>query len=420
MQISFCGGKNIAPTILNKQISAQNPLSADNNKDNVKGENYAPQRIYAHNLNALGVNFKGKNDDDKSIQDLNDEYNWYVNNDKTRPLDAFLKIKTNKEKMNELFCEILNDETRSYKLIDDIAGRAREAKKNYETLQSLLGKSSENLLFFLPQNPYSKAFEAYMDERVKNAKSVDELIKLRPDWRESVLVDKYKELTGSENLKIGKIPEDFSNGEFEQICDYLKNYNQFSNFKRETHIPSLTIGNKTFDFEYFTQGKTDKNVYGVYVGDKKYVFKMANENSKSLNNPYSLGVLALIDGYLTQNKCRNIAPLFYYDHDRNTSIYQYQTHNAVHKKLDNPIIINHFMPDFQALGMCYNDTIGNDNYFLSDQCCVDDYRQHGYFQDVPEKELISVDNDHVTFSSSFMLPVSKYNVMLPNEMQHAF
>ena len=77
------------------------------------------------------------------------------------------------------------------------------------------------------------------------------------------------------------------------------------------------------------------------------------------------------------------------------------------------------MPDFKALGMCYNDTIGNDNYFLSDIECA--YSLNNCFSTVEnKKELISVDNDHVTFTSPFMLLVDKYNAPLPNAMQTAF
>ena len=124
------------------------------------------QKFYAKNLAALGVNFKGNSDDDKTLEQLKNEYTWYVNADKTKPLDAFLKIKTDKEGMNKLFCSILEDENLSYNLIDDIAGRARDARKNYTTLRQLLGDNSDNLKFFLPDNPYGKAFEKSYDAQI--------------------------------------------------------------------------------------------------------------------------------------------------------------------------------------------------------------------------------------------------------------
>ena len=378
------------------------------------------QKFYAKNLAALGVNFKGNSDDDKTLEQLKNEYTWYVNADKTKPLDAFLKIKTDKEGMNKLFCSILEDENLSYNLIDDIAGRARDARKNYTTLRQLLGDNSDNLRFFFPNNPYGKAFEKYMDKRYNDAKSIESLLKLRPDWRESALIDKYEQLTGTKALKIGNLPDEFKNGVFEKIYDYLKSYCQYSGFKTKEQIPPLKIGYREYHFEYFTEGKTDKNVFGVYTPEKKYVFKIADESKKSLNQPFSLGVLALIDSYLTLNNCRNIAPLYYYDHDKNTCIYKYQDHNQVHQTLSSPREVNCYMPDFEALGMCYNDTIGHDNYFLSDRVCEHTPEMQTSLAPKLNKELISVDNDHVTYSSPFMLMTDKYNKPLPNAMQTAF
>lgn len=376
----------------------------------------AEQKVYASNLSALGINFKGKlSDDEKTLEQLRNEYTWYVNHDKTDPLEAFLKIKTNEKAMNELFADILNDEDLSYDLIDSIAGKPRDAIKNYETLKVLLGDNSDYLKFFMYNNPYRKAFEKYLAARYENEKSIERLLKLRPDWRESALIDKYEKLHGNRALKIGKLPEDIDEETFEQIYNYLQSFYQYQGYKINTDIPPLTIKGKSYNFEYFTQGKTDKNVFGVYTPTSKYVFKMASPQKKSLNEPFSLGALALIDGYLTLNNCRNIAPLYYYEHDKNVCIYKYQEHKTVNHRFSSATEVNNYMPDFKALGMCYIDTLGSDNYFLSDTNC-----QHTQGNGKPTKELICVDNDHVTFSSPFMLMVTEYNTTLPNGMQTAF
>ena len=47
------------------------------------------QKFYAKNLGALGVNFKGNSDNQKTLEQLRNEYTWYVNADHTKPLDAF-------------------------------------------------------------------------------------------------------------------------------------------------------------------------------------------------------------------------------------------------------------------------------------------------------------------------------------------
>ena len=415
MQILF--NNNINNTKLNPNINTSNKLETNNQQIAYTKENH--QKVYAKNLNAIGINFKAtKSDEEKSLEDLRKEYDWYVNIDKTSPIDAFLKIKTSKKSMNELFINILKDKNASYYLIDSIAGRARDSIKNRNTLKELLGENSPNLYFFMPDNPYKAAFENYMDKKYENARCMESLLKLRPDWKEDVLIKKYEALHGDKNLKIGNLPEEFKNGVFEQIRNHLLSYCQYQGAKYNIIIPPLKIGNRTYNFEYFTQGKTDKNVFGVYTPEKKYVFKMADINKRSLNNPYSLGALALIDSYLTLNNCRNIAPLYFYDHNLNTCIYKYQEHNTVHQKLNSTNEVNYYMPDFKALGMCYNDTIGNDNYFLSDIECENFPQSMSLHQQ--QKELISVDNDHVTFNSPFMLLLDKYNEPLPNAMQTAF
>ena len=375
------------------------------------------QKIFASNLPAIGINSKATfSDADKTIDQLRNEYTWYVNHDKTDPLEAFLKIKTDEKAMNELFVNILNDDNLSYDLIDSIAGKPRDAIKNYDTLKKLLGPNSENLIFFMYNNPYRGAFEKYLIDRYKNDKSVESLLKLRPDWRESALINKYEQLHGSRALKIGKLPNDMDEETFERIYDYLRSFYQYQGYKLPTNIPPLTIKGKEYNFEFFTQGKTDKNVFGVYTPTSKYVFKIADPEKRSMNAPFSLGALALIDGYLTLNKCRNIAPLYYYDHNKNVCIYAYQEHKVVNHKFCSATEVNNYMPDFQALGMCYIDTLGNDNYFLSDRDC----ETKQYDPQKPTKELICVDNDHVTFSSPFMILLTEYNTPLPNGMQTAF
>ena len=79
-------------------------------------------------------------------------------------------------------------------------------------------------------NPYRQAFEKYLIDRYKNDKSVESLLKLRPDWRESALIDKYEKLTGSRALKIGNLPDEFKNGVF-------INRRRYRSFAKKFHCP---------------------------------------------------------------------------------------------------------------------------------------------------------------------------------------
>ena len=80
--------------------------------------------------------------------------------------------------------------------------------------------------------------------------------------------------------------------------------------KNKKKIESLTIGYRKYDFAYFTEGKSDKNVFGLFTPEgKKYVLKMSTPERRSLDNPFALGTLAKIDSYLTYNRSRNSAQL---------------------------------------------------------------------------------------------------------------
>ncbi len=150
---------------------------------------------------------------------------------------------------------------------------------------------------------------------------------------------------------------------------------------------------------------------------------MADPERRSLDDPFALGTLAKIDTYLTTNRSRNSAPLCYYNHDRNLSVYKYIEHTPVlHSvaKNDMDIIAKH-IPDFGALGLTYNDTVGDKNYFLLDKDSNEDLHTTEGFEDaIKNGEWISVDNDHVTYSSRLQPSNPKYTASLPNAMQMFF
>ena len=150
---------------------------------------------------------------------------------------------------------------------------------------------------------------------------------------------------------------------------------------------------------------------------------MADPERRSLDAPFSLGTLAKIDTYLTTNRSRNSAPLCYYNHDRNLSVYKYIEHTPISHsvaKSDMDTIAKH-IPDFGALGLTYNDTVGDKNYFLLDRDSNEDlHTTEGFDDAVKNGEWISVDNDHVTYSSRLQPSNPKYTASLPNAMQMFF
>ena len=183
----------------------------------------------------------------------------------------------------------------------------------------------------------------------------------------------------------------------------------------------MNINGRVYSFENFIDGKSDKNVFKVTTpSGEAFIIKMAQPEQRGLNKPFALGTLAMIDTYLARNNCRNSAPIRYYHHASNTAVYDFIEHNTADSKLNqlNEFIIN--MPDFADLGLRHNDTVGANNYFKLEK--NQKAMQHTYdFQyGVDHNELVSVDNDHVTYDQPLCIVDYNFNKPLPCEMQMFF
>ncbi len=228
----------------------------------------------------------------------------------------------------------------------------------------------------------------------------------------------HEALKGNRNLEIGNIPKEIPSSDLTQIVDYLSKQMEYG-VKNKKKIESLTIGYRKYDFAYFTEGKSDKNVFGLFTPEgKKYVLKMSTPERRSLDNPFALGTLAKIDSYLTYNRSRNSAPLCYYNHEKNFSIYKYIEHIQTPDCQHDLTKVAKNMPDFYALGLTYNDTVGNKNFFLlNNESNADLVKTVGFQEGVNRGEWVSVDNDHVTYANRMQPMLTKYHSYLPNVMQ---
>lgn len=382
------------------------------NKEKTNPIAYNNTSISMYPVSYLNINFRSN-----SMTKLWDEYNWFIRHDKTPAIYSFLKIKEAPEVMEKFFNAILETSDRSQELLCSICAHPRNANEIFQNLKKVLPSNSKNLLPFFYDSPYNIAYNKFMDNKVKEAHSVEELLKIRPDWRGEVLLNKFKELKGNENVEIGNIPKEIPSEHLKQIVDYLSSKMEFG-MKSKKKIDSLRLDNRTYEFAFFTEGKSDKNVFGIFTPEgKKYVLKISTPELRSLDAPFALGTLAKIDSYLTYNRSRNSAPLCYYNHEKNFSIYKYIEHVPTEYTRDlNEITRN--LPDFKALGLRYNDNVGSKNYFLMDaQSHANINDSEGFHQGVINGEWISVDNDHVTYGNTLQPPVSKYHAGLPVGMQ---
>ncbi len=359
------------------------------------------------------TSFRGAN-----IGKMYEEYNWYINQDKVPAIMSFLKISAPKEELDEFLTHILNTKDRSYELIDSIVSAPRETGNILRKLSEKVGVNSKNIMTFYPDSPYNKAYTNYIEEKYKRANTLSELLKIRPDWAGEALMKKYVSLTGNNHLKIGNIPKQIPKEHLEQILPYLKSKMEVG-LKSRKEIDDLVIDGRTYKFIYYTEGKSSKNVFKIEVPAfmKKYVLKIDSPDKRSLDAPFALGTLAKIDKYLTANRSRNSAPLCYYDHEENYSIYKYIKHTHIDEPSNNLTIIKKHLPDFQALGLDYNYTVGYKNFFKLNEHSIDThYHMEGFDEAVHQNEWISVDNDHVTYSNRFNPNVNGYHKALPNAM----
>ena len=400
MKINFITPKfnttNAYDKKLNKKYSADKNISY----------NCYPKNYYI-------TSFRGAN-----INKMYEEYNWYINHDGIPAIKSFLKMNAPQKEMDEFLTHILNTKDRSYQLIDSIVHLPREAVSIMQNLKEKVGFNSQNVMTFYGESPYNKAYTAYIEQKYQNAHNITELLKIRPDWSGKALMDKYKTLTGNENLKIGNLPKQIPPEHWEKIIPYLRKQMEIG-LKSKKNIDNLVLDGRTYEFKFFTEGKSSKNVFGVFVPVmmKKYVVKIDSPNNRSLDSAFSLGTVAKIDKYLTSNRSRNSAPLCYYDHEGNFAVYKYIEHALIPEPdLDLPLIKKR-LPDFKSLGLDYNDTVGYKNFFKLNRESLDTYCRMDSFEDgIKNNEWISVDNDHVTYSNPLQPSVSKFHKSLPNAM----
>lgn len=140
-----------------------------------------------------GLNFRSKN-----LNQLYDEYNWYINHDHTPAIDAFLKIDDDKDSMDGFLGAILNTDDRSYQFIDSVVRQPRNTSKITKELSEKVGACSQNIIPFIPTSPYRKAYDKYLETKYENSHTLSELLRVRPDWKGDKLIEKHRNLKGND------------------------------------------------------------------------------------------------------------------------------------------------------------------------------------------------------------------------------
>lgn len=216
--------------------------------------------------------------------------------------------------------------------------------------------------------PYKEAHELYTKKLYREAQSLEELIKVRPDWAPDKIVAKYQSLHGLDPVKLGKIPKTMGSKKcFNMIAGHLYKYATENAYSDEPfEIPPLRAGNRTYTFKPVTKGRTAKlPVITTDDRGRKYMIKIdpsGIEGPLNFQLADSVALQAVIDYYLTANNCDNAAKLLYFDEQYNTALYEYVDgeSNSLDFSTENSTL-DTIIPDFYKLGMTFTDTIGEDN-----------------------------------------------------------
>lgn len=389
-------------------IMEKKELKKKNEYNNINYDNddIGKQQVFASN-----ITFKNLNG-----VPLLQRYKTGLQRANSVPIETFLSLEAPKEELNKLAIAILKDENLSFDFIKSLTMHPRKVKHYREALSQKLPNNNvfSNIYFY--DNEYKLAYEKYIQRRVNETQSISELLQIRPDWSEDFLLKKHQDLYHNADFELGVIPNEIGAYNFDGIMNHLKYYHDYG-FKTKQLIPDLNLNGRTFKFEKLIDGRSDKNVFLLITPEnKKYVIKTNDSDKKGLNKPFAIGTCCIIDQYLTMNNCRNSAPLKYYNHNRNTAIYDYIEHETT-SKINSLNGFIDYMPDFSDLGLYHSDTVGTNNYFKLNEKQEVMKGSFDFQYGVDKGELVSVDNDHVIFNLGFSPMVDNYHKYLPTGMQ---
>ena len=181
------------------------------NRQNLKNSTMSNNTLLPKGLSA--VHF-GCNINTGSIDKMLKEYKWFINHDGVPAINSLLKIQTSKEAFGTLLNTILKNDELSYELIDSIIKQPRNMKYFMRDFDEKLPVGSDIFLSFIPNNIYKQAYTKYIDKRFENAKSISELLEIRPDWKEEVLLAKHREIYHNDDFELGHVPDEINHGKF--------------------------------------------------------------------------------------------------------------------------------------------------------------------------------------------------------------
>lgn len=280
-----------------------------------------------------------------------------------------------------------NDKTRNA-FIEEVTISPQKSQAIVKFLQNKLGGTNNFLTWYLGENGYVVNYEKYLQDKYKQANSIDELLKIQPNWGYWALERKQLELDGLKNHEETYMRDQRINFNFGTLPDGITDKDNFDELI--TRLKNLPFGFKNKDLNIYEDSfkvsqlsggdKSAKNIYKIVCNDnpeKKFIIKMdrfhPEDKLEHYNNPYvsrfakeskllrgdSVYLDACLDYYLQLNGSKSNAKLLYYDFKKNAAIYEYidgiEINETSKTDLLDAMQANRLLSDINELGVYLND-----------------------------------------------------------------
>lgn len=270
-----------------------------------------------------------------------------------------LNILTAKHINKDIFA-LTNNEQDAQLFIEDLT---KDPAKTKEKTQELVNKYGLNnfMKWYLSPNGYYGAYEKFLDNYYKNASSIEQLLAFQPNWAPWKLEEKAwllnnpqynncskeerRDLFNSYCNNMREVP--FNIGQLPKSIQSKENYQELINrLKREdVKEGTLNIGGKDYQAKRLKGGElNNKFVYLVKSQGDKFILKFDRMNVEDCNDVDYRGLSLLekkamrkdkylaadsiytnacVSKYLELNGCDSAPKLLYYDHQTNSSAYEF-------------------------------------------------------------------------------------------------
>lgn len=321
---------------------------------------------------------------------------------------SFQGITDEAQKGIKTLYQLTSSPLKAQEFIGKITQNPSQSKENVRKLLEEHGLNNKEGLkkftyWFFSSRGYYGAYEKFVENYFKNAKSIEELLKFQPNWAPWKLEQKAWELKhpkyaqateGTKNeliqihynykreipFRIGALPEVFPSYKFyKELIQKLKT--------QDIKSQIVEINGKQYDLQRLKGGElNNKFIYLLKSEEGKYIVKLDRiniEDARSLDyrelsliekratrqDKYlaadSIYANVCMSKYLELNGCHEVPPVLYYDYKTNSAIFKYvddvegdafqQIQEAEEKFLDLNKM-NHIFKRLNSLGIYINDS----------------------------------------------------------------